>query len=200
MAQSQWTSLEVAKLAVGVLTPLLLLALGVVINSASKRVEQAQWANQKIVERRLKIYDEMAPLLNDLFCFYSFVGNYKELEPPAIVQRKRTLDKLFHINRPLFSAAFHKRYSEFMDTCFDTYAGAGLDAKIRSSIPVQQRDRSVSGWKTEWERLFATGAPPASGEVLEAYEALMSQFAAELGVGLDGRPSYRPARFDGSRR
>jgi hypothetical protein len=47
LAASSWNSLEVAKLAVGVLTPLLLVGLAVLINRTAQRVEDAQWANRR---------------------------------------------------------------------------------------------------------------------------------------------------------
>ena len=76
--QPAWSSLEILKLVVGALTPLVLLFVGVWVNRIAKRVEAAQWANQKLVEKRIAIYDELAPILNDLYCYYKCVGNYKD--------------------------------------------------------------------------------------------------------------------------
>lgn len=66
MEDSPWNSLEVVKIVVAVLTPVLLLALGVVVNGAARRVENAQCANRKLVELQIDIYKEMAPRLNEL--------------------------------------------------------------------------------------------------------------------------------------
>jgi hypothetical protein len=63
-AQSTWNSLEITKLVIGALTPIFLLLLGVWVNRIAKRVETAQWANQKLIEKRIAIYDELAPLIN----------------------------------------------------------------------------------------------------------------------------------------
>ncbi len=54
-AQSAWNSLEIIKLLVQVLTPLILLFLGVWINRVARRIEAVQWANQKVVEKRIVI-------------------------------------------------------------------------------------------------------------------------------------------------
>ena len=112
---SEWSSLEVAKLAVGVLTPVLLLVLGVLVSRAARRVEDIQWVNRKLVERRLDLFEEMAPKLNDLFCFFLLVGHFKEIEPPDALRRKRELDRSFHVHTTLFSHDFSDRYSAFME-------------------------------------------------------------------------------------
>lgn len=74
-----WSSLEIVKLAVAACTPF----------------ERAQWTNQKLIERRIAVFDEMAPLLNDLFCFFRFVGDFRAITPPEAVSRKRSLDRGF---------------------------------------------------------------------------------------------------------
>lgn len=77
-----WNSLEVTKLIVevvkGVLTPLTLAVLGWWIMHL---VSRAQSANEKVIEKRLVVFDGMAPLLNDLFCYFFFVGHWKSLTP-----------------------------------------------------------------------------------------------------------------------
>ena len=72
-----WTSLEIVKLVVSVLTPLAVVVLGIFVARATARIEQSQWASQKVVENRLRIFDVAAPKLNRLFCFYTFVGRWK---------------------------------------------------------------------------------------------------------------------------
>ena len=48
-----WNSLEVAKLGVAALTPIPVAAIGYRINRRLKSLEAAQWAQQKIIERRI---------------------------------------------------------------------------------------------------------------------------------------------------
>jgi hypothetical protein len=176
-----WNSLEAAKLLVAILTPLLLLALGVVINRAAHRVEEAQWANQKLIERRLEIHREMAPDLNDLFCFFAFVGNFRDMTPMEAISIKRKVDKTFHINSHLFSAEFRRRYRVFMKTCFKMFSGAGEDAKLRAFVAVQRTERGESHWDDEWEEFFVL-PDPALPDPWTAYESLMTCFADELGM------------------
>ena len=82
---SPWTSLEVAKLVAGLITPAVLAGFGIYIHRVTKRFEHLQWRSQKLIESRLKVYDDLAPQLNDLLCYFTYVGCWKELGPPAVV-------------------------------------------------------------------------------------------------------------------
>jgi hypothetical protein len=182
MDDSPWNSLEVVKVVIAVLTPLLILGLGLVVNRASKRLEDAQWGNRKLIERRLDIYDSMAPKLNDLFCFFSLKGNFREVSPPAAVKRKRELDKLFFVNRFLFGEQFSAAYFRFFDLCFEHDAAVATDARLRTD-PHKQKAEFGSGWDDSWGPLFSPTAEWSSRtEVEGAYGELMRRFADELGV------------------
>src|SRR4051812_43380233 len=113
MAAAEWSSLEVAKLIVTASIPLVVVLLGLVVSRAARRVEDAQWANRKVIERRLDLYDEMATALNDLYCFFALVGTFREVDPPKAVARKRQLDKTFHVNEYLMGPEFGERYAAF---------------------------------------------------------------------------------------
>lgn len=185
---SAWNSLEAAKLIVGLFTPLVVLALGVIVNRATRRLEQVQWANRQLIERRLNLYDAMAPRLNELFCFFVLVGDFRNIEPPAAIAAKRDLDKAFHVNRFLFSARFSEKYLQFMAVCFHTFVGVGEPAKLRSKIELQKSERKGAAWPAEWDDLFVFPERHASSrqEVQDAYEQLMNCFGEELGVRTNG--------------
>jgi hypothetical protein len=179
-----WDNLEIAKLLVSAVTPLVVLLIGSRINRSLKQLEERQWSNQKVVEKRLEIYDELAPLLNDLLCYFTYVGNWKELSPPEIVALKRTLDKKGYINAPLFSEQFSGRYWDFINVCFEVFTGWGEDAKLRTGTALR-KDVAQVHWKPEWDRYFT--APDSVSDPTEVkgnYDALMEAFAQELGVGL----------------
>ena len=179
---SEWNSLEVAKLAVGVLTPLLLLGLGWVLNTRLKRIEHSQWSSQKFIEKRLALYEDMAPKLNDLFCFFSLVGNFRDISPPAAVALKRDLDKAFFVNRFLLSERFQESYEGFMHACYETWRGTAQHARLRASAERQRVERG-GAWDDDWLDCFSLAASvtPLPG-VREAYERVMRDFAAELGA------------------
>src|SRR5690349_11712266 len=59
MDATAWSSLEVAKLAAAVATPVAVVLLGIFVNNRIKRLEDAQWTRRTLIERRMKIYDGM---------------------------------------------------------------------------------------------------------------------------------------------
>ncbi|HTY11540.1 MAG TPA: hypothetical protein VMF88_10750 [Bacteroidota bacterium] len=187
--QSPWNSLELIKILVDVLTPLLLLLLGIWVNRIAKRIEATQWTNQKVVEKRIIVYDELAPLLNDMYCYYEFVGNWKELTPVQIIETKRKLDEKVHIYAPLFSPSFISSFKKFEDLCFQTFVGAGLDAKLRTPIKSSDGDRRQSSkvhWESKWQTLFSSPSNCSDPiDIHDAYQSLMGTFSKELGIGLN---------------
>ncbi len=90
---SSWNGMEIATLAVSALTPLTVAALGYFVARTSRRIERVQWANQTVVSRRLEIFSQVAPWLNQLLCFATFVGGWKEIEPRQAVGLKRKVDE-----------------------------------------------------------------------------------------------------------
>jgi hypothetical protein len=185
VATTGWNSLEVAKLAIAALTPLVVVGLGIVVSRAARRVEDVQWANRRLVDRRLELYDEMAGPLNDLFCFFKLVGHFRDIDPPTAIQKKREVDKAFYVNRFLMTDHFGVLYHEFINTCFKPWASVAHDAKMRASVARQRAERGREKWNPEWETLFVSDRAEvaADSEVEGRYESLMTQFAAECGVG-----------------
>ena len=83
--------------AVGALaTPLVVLFLGFVLTRRQSR-------SQELLKARLDYYQSLMPMLNDLMCFMTFIGSWRDLPPPRVVQLKRELDREFHCAYPLFS-------------------------------------------------------------------------------------------------
>jgi hypothetical protein len=187
---------EWIKLGASVLTPILVFALGVIVARAARTVEDAQWAGRKLVERRLALHEEMAPLLNDLLCFFACKGHFREIEPPAALAAKRKLDKTFFTNEQLFGADFRKAYREFIDATFRHWTGAGSDAKLRASATrlKHERGRRARKWDPDWDRLFVPDTDAQrSSVVAEAYDRLMERFADEVGV-FEAASTRKPTR------
>lgn len=182
MAENAWTSLEVAKLVVAALTPVFVAIAGFWLNRRLKALEQAQWAQQKVIERRIAAYDEMAPQLNRLYCFFCYVGSWKEMSPPDLVKLKRELDQIAHVSAPLFDQQFLTRYNDFLDRCFATFGGWGEDAKLRT-LPDRRKQAAGNAWKVEWNRCFATrGDATEPSMVKAAYGELMAYLGRAMGA------------------
>jgi hypothetical protein len=195
-----WSGLEVVKLLVSALTPIMVLVVGWWISRRQKRLDSLQekqnllqqkqldflqWTNQKVTEKRLAIFDKLAPEFNALFCYFTFVGSWREVRPPDVVSRKREMDSIVHINAPLFSREFVNRYYEFINACYETYTGWGRDAKLRTLF--ENRKLALgTAWQPEWEECFVNPSSAVDPNLIKKqYELLMKQFSTELGIGLD---------------
>lgn len=182
MAAEAWTSLETTKVVISVLTPLAVAIIGWQVTRVGKRIEQAQWSARTVVERRLELHKEMAPKLNDLVCFFTWIGNFRATDPPRAIATKRELDGAYFPNEHLFSHEFRAAYLAFTEVCFQHYVGPGQDALLRTWREHLKTERGTGvTWDDEWDRLFSpTPAQPA--EQRAAYDRVMAAFAADLGV------------------
>lgn len=168
-----------------IVSPLVVSAFGLFINKRIKSLERKQWISQKVIEKRISIHDEVAHKINDLLCFYTYIGHWKEITPCEIIKTKRSLDKIFHTNIAFFSDNFMSRYHELMAYCFSTHTGWGQDAKIKSTTTHREKTQN---WDPAWADMFCDQVHAKSAEtknikdIKDAYELLISQFKTELGV------------------
>ncbi|MDY7096133.1 MAG: hypothetical protein SX243_24425 [Acidobacteriota bacterium] len=190
-----WNSLEVAKLVASCLTPIALVLVAYFLNKRLKDIEQIQWANQKVVEVRIELFRQIAPKLNDLLCFFTYVGNWKELKPPDIVARKRELDREFHVNAPLFPGGVLDAYFILTGLCFKTFSGWGKDAKIRSDF-IRREQALGENWMESWEHYFEPESVVELRQIQNAYNKLLVALSISIGVGADlsGMPRGRVPR------
>jgi hypothetical protein len=175
-----WTWLEVAKLVAGLFTPGALAILGIHIHRITKRVEHIQWRNQKLIEKRLAVYDELAPLLNDLLCYFTYVGCWKELDPPVVISMKRQVDKKVHLAATLFSAEWFAACEAYQKLCFEAYRGWGRDAALRTNYQRRQEARARD-WNIEWNNYFSDAVSDPKA-VRKAYNRVMEAFARDIGM------------------
>jgi len=184
-----WNTLELAKLAVGILTPLSVAGLGLLISRHLKRLDLIQWKNQKLLEKRIAVYDAVAPQLNLLLCFFTWVGNWKTISPDAVIQAKRELDRTFNVYRFLFDGEVYKAYQAFLQVLFETYTGAGHDARILSVVRGRDGDREANAtyvWLPDWTARFTTPDKIATKEeVFRRYQHLMARLTRSFGVEHD---------------
>ena len=188
MADS-WTSVQIVTVVVDALTPLTVAGLGFYVARASRRIEQVQWANQTVVTRRLDIFAQLAPGLNQLLCFATFVGRWKEIQPRQAIATKRQLDETMYANRVLFSDELFAAYHHFMTALFAMYATTGADALLRAPIDSKWGDRRKLGWWDEsMTALFATPAANQIGDIQAAHDQLTERFRADLYVTRQTEP------------
>ena len=186
-----WPTLELAKLAVGVLTPLSMALLGWLFSRQLKRLDLSNWSNQKLIEKRLAIYDEIAPRLNQLLCFFTWVGYWKTVSPAQAIQAKRELDRTLNIYRHVYEPEVYEAYQDFILALFETYTGAGHDARLRALIWGDDGDRRTDcgyTWDEAWTASFSEpGQAAGKPEVRARYKALMAALTRSLGVATPQR-------------
>jgi hypothetical protein len=129
-----WNSLEIVKLLVAGLVPLTVVGLGVWVTKLTNRLESAQWINQKLVEKRIKLVDDLALDLNDLYCYFLFIGVWKALSPVDVIDRKRRLDRIVYVNRPFLGETCSTTYDAFIKLLFKTFRDPGQDAGLRTTL------------------------------------------------------------------
>ena len=180
-----WNSLEIAKLLVGGATPVVVVVLGLWFTRIAKRLEERQWSDRTVVERRLRVYDEMAPDLNDLLCYFTYVGRYKSFKPPSIVALKRDLDRKFHLAAPLFSRTRLAIAITISSTSASRLTPDGAKEQgCERSTGGDAKPRVVIGRQTGSGCSQARKKRSDPNHVRSSYQALMENFASELGVGL----------------
>lgn len=181
-----WPTLEIAKLVVGVLTPLSVALLGWLFSRQLKRLDLSNWTNQKLIEKRLTIYDEIAPRLNKLLCFFTWVGYWKTVSPTEAIQAKRELDRTLNIYRHVFEPEVYDAYQDFIQVLFETYTGPGHDARLRALIWGPDGDRRTDcgfAWDEAWTASFSEpGQAVDKAQVRARYKALMAALTRSLGV------------------
>jgi hypothetical protein len=180
MELGPWNWLEVAKIGAGVLTPAVIAAFGIYIHHVTKRFEYHQWQSQKLVEKRLAVYDDLAPLLNDLLCYFTYVGGWRDLNPPDIVSLKRVIDKNIHLAAPLFTTEFFVSCMTLQDLCFKPYGAWGHDASLRTHFKRRQEARAKD-WNNDWNSYFSEDVSDPEA-IQAAYKRVMGAFAQDIGV------------------
>jgi len=180
---------EMLKLLIQFLTPVTVLGLGWYLNQRLKKIDFNHWSNQKVIEKRLEIYDEIAPKLNMLLCFYTWIGDWKEISPDDVMRAKRELDKALNIYRHLFDDNVYSSYQSYAHLLFEHYVGAGMDAKFLTTIIGPGGDRSGHcsyDWNKEWNDSFSIKDVPQINDVRESYYDLMNNLKASIGLSKNG--------------
>lgn len=190
MPVNPWNTLEAAKLLVGILIPLSIVWLGWYLTQYLRQFEQQMghsfWANQKLIERRLQLYDDMSPLLNRLLCFYTWTGYWKDISPKDVLEARSQLDKMVNIYLHLLGDPFFTEYRKFLDMLIVPSPGAGVDAKLRSNIRGPYGDRTLDSnyeWDNRWDALFLGDGDVLPREQIKAqYLRLMNVFTQTIGL------------------
>lgn len=176
--------LDFIKTIATVAVPVVVAVLGHRLSRRLKLWESNQWRNQELIKARLQYYGQLAPMINDLMCYLTFVGHWKDLTPPEIIKIKREADRLFHSVSPLYSQQARDAYRAFISACFREYSGWGQDARILSGF-VRRREAQSDLWDNKWDELFdfeESKTVPAENlaEIRDRYDRLLATLAEDI--------------------
>jgi hypothetical protein len=174
--QIQW--LELAKLGVAALTPIMTGVLGILIVRMGTKLDVTKQLHQELLRKRLHLFEDLAPQINDIYCFFQAVGHWAELNPEEIIKRKRAIDRSIAVNRYLFHSSFWSTYQRFEAAHFDMFGAAGQAARLRLDV---DHARKLLGdrFKPEW-LAFMSAQPGSHEEQKDAYHALMRGLGDEM--------------------
>lgn len=135
--------------------------------------------SDKIIERRLAIYDDLAPLLNDVLCYFTYLGCWNELDPPQLITVKRKIDNRLLLATPFFPPGFLAACRAFQHECFETVAGSQVEARLKTYHRYREQFHHVA-WNEDWNICFSEQqADPAHLEAL--HQVLLAEYAKCLG-------------------
>ena len=143
-------------------------------------IEKSKHLNQELVKRRMKFYDDIAPHLNRLYCFYAAVGDWHGLNPAEIIKIKRCIDRDFHIYKYILSDDVFHSYQSFMKIYFFEFSKDGSPAKLR---PDRKHIKKLmyEHYDERWDREFDCGCRcPSKKDHENAYIDLMTRLADNI--------------------
>jgi len=184
-SKSVWNTLELAKLIVGALTPALLFWYGQQLVSEREQAAEGKEKYVQVVKKRVELWEKLAGNLNDVYCYFLYIGHWKALSAQEVVAKKREMDKLIYANRPFFSDDFFAHYDAYMKATFRTFGGWGKDAALRTRA-IRPKDEGVDPTSFTDE--------DNSKEVHERYFALLKYAATELNIAIPNAGAGTPPR------
>src|SRR5262245_48229947 len=112
--KSPWTSLEIAKLCAGLLTPILVAWFGFLIQQQLAEQSRSWQSQQRLAYRRLQVYEGVRNELNRIYCFVEDVGTWKEDNPETVISYKRMIDRAMHTHRAIWATDTFQAYLKYM--------------------------------------------------------------------------------------
>ena len=180
LTEQIWDSLKIPIMIMATLAPIVIAFLAIRFNRTIKRLKKKHQTNQRRIEKRIEIYDRIGPKLNDLFCFYCYNGNWKEITPIDIIRLKKELDKDMNVYSPLFSNNISEKYDDFMRLCFVSFSGWEHKEKIKSLYEIRQ-EHNVE-WNDDWIQFFDTNNVIEGIKMKESYNELIEYFKKDLSL------------------
>jgi hypothetical protein len=175
-----WNSLELAKLTVDILVPLVLLLFGIWIKRLTDRIDRRAKLSEIEVEWRLSVFRDLAPKLNLLYCYFMYVGTWRDLTPEEAISAKRECDRAIYSNRFLWTDGFLTSYRDFISTAFIESRGKGQKLQLRSN---RERYQENANWRSEWDNHFVEPKDRVTREQFGvAYDSVLALAVRDLKI------------------
>lgn len=136
---------------------------------------------------RFALYQQIGSRLNEIYCYFSYVGKWKDLSPSRIIENKRVCDEYMYSNQSLFNQEFFGAYNAFMDVAYKTYSTEGQDAKLLTDLGTHKKYYTGSmPWQNKWDDMF--GIDPSINEfdirkdINDKYNTLLTLLSRELNI------------------
>lgn len=132
----------------------------------------------RLVDKRIEVYEKIAEDLNRIYCYVMDVGTFKGETPDTIIAAKRNVDKYMYIYQAIWSEDTFKTFNVYQDSAFVTQHGdAGEDARIRSKLFEKKaaRENRNQSWTEDWDECFTEERDPAHREKYKELVKLLSR-------------------------
>ncbi|HLL69791.1 MAG TPA: hypothetical protein VK363_00070 [Pyrinomonadaceae bacterium] len=169
--------MEVVKLLASLLIPLSIALVGFLVQRALAAQSRSWKSHDRIVEKRIEVYEKIAEDLNRIYCYVMDVGTFRGETPDTIIAAKRNVDKFMYIYQAIWSEDTFRAFEEYQASAFATYQGIGEDAGIRSPFEEKRvaRERRNEAWLAGWNERFTGERDPKHGEKYRELVRLLSR-------------------------
>jgi len=170
--------MEIAKLIISLLTPLSIVLVGYFVQRALAEQSRSWKFQDRVIDKRIEIYEKIAEDLNRIYCYVTDVGTFKGETPNTIIEAKRNVDKYMYIYQAIWSEDTFKAFKKYEASAFVTHQGdAGEDARIRSKLFEKKaaRENRDQSWTASWDECFTEECDPAHREKYQELVRLLSK-------------------------
>ena len=163
-----------------VLMPLAIVALGYAIKLSVDGLERKRMLFGVATTWRVEVFRELTNQLNDIYCYFTYRGNWLELSPDQATARKRACDRLVYVNEFLWTEDFLKAYREFIAAAFAEHQGPHGTFLLRANVA---RHRENPHWDESWaERFVSEEKRIRRSEFIPLYRRMLALAARDVGV------------------
>jgi hypothetical protein len=148
------------------------------LSNLFRKQDNERTISEKILEKRIAVYDIIAVKLYHIMCFFLYTGNWVEISPVEILRLKRELDRDTNIYGPLFDEELVGKFQEFHQQCFISASGWEQDVKIKSLYDL--RVKHNMDWEEDWAHYFDTNNVVEAIQLKEKYDKLIDSFKQYL--------------------